>query len=174
MLEKFRSIVIGASVLVVVAGIGFYLFISMGGGSGLVGTEEGNFPSTDFQHLNYSPADTGFLLCDPLECPVAEADGASPVFPVSAQKLRLALLDFTDSQRTIQSRTIDIFNNKFEFTERDPGKQFPAIVSVQILEKGENQSMVLFYSYQPIGDSRSSDHADRSVRWMQMMQAYLD
>ena len=173
MLEKFRSAVIGASMIVVLLGVAAYLFVSMGGGSKLFGDGGGSLDPVDFAAMSYDTPDTGFLLCDLELCGNAIPDGSSAAFTATESALRLALIDFTEEMPTIRTLNLDIINNQFEFAERLPGTQYPAVISAKIYGAADGSSRLALYSYQPVGDSTEQDHEDRITRWLRMIEARL-
>jgi len=178
MLDKFRSFALGASIIIIILGIGAYLMIRMNGGESLLGAREGSLPAVNFSALDYTADQPGYLMCDPAVCPSATPDEAGVAFTVSRQKLRRTLVSFTDNTPTIRTLRMDIIHNQFDFTERLPGESFPSVIAVRILgtpagDKAETASLAL-YSYSPMGSVTSPDHKARLQRWVRMIKARLN
>lgn len=169
MLERFRSVVVGLSLIVLVALVALYMVVQIGGGEDFFGDREGSLPETDFSALVYSVDDNGYLLCPAGTCPAAVADGFAPTFNVDAGRLRQLFVDFADANPTISTFRFDLAKNQFDFTERMPGKPFPAVVTVKIIAVDAYSATAAIYSRQPVGDSSKQDHADRVGRWIGVM-----
>lgn len=169
MLDRFRSLAVGLSLIVLVGLLGLYFIVQMGGGEDIFGGREGNLPPVDFGQLDYSPEDNGYLLCPPEACGSAVADGVSPEFPVDAGQLRQLLADFADSNPTIDTFRFDLSANQFDFTERLPGQTFPAVVTIKVIAVDTYSSTIAVYSRQPVGSSAKSDHSDRVTRWLRVL-----
>lgn len=169
MLERFRSVIIGFSLIVLVGLLALYFIVQMGDGEGVFGSKEGSLPPVDFSTLTYVPEDIGYLLCAPGTCGAATPDSISPTFPVDAGQLRQIFVDFADSNPTIQTFRFDLVENQFDFTERLPGNTFPAVITVKIQSVDAYNSTMSLYSRQPVGRSANSDHSDRVGRWLQVL-----
>ncbi len=169
MLDRFRSIAVGLSLIVLVGLLALYFIVQIGGGEDIFGGKEGNLPPVEFNELDYVPENNGYLLCPPDVCGTAIADGVSPEFPVDAGQLRQLLIDFADSNPTIATFRFDLVANQFDFTERLPGQTFPAVVTVKIIPVSAYSSTAAIYSRQPVGDSDKADHADRVNRWLRII-----
>ena len=169
MLDRFRSLAVGLSLIVLVGLLGLYFIVQLGGGEDVFGGSEGNLPPVDFTSLDYSPEDNGYLLCPPEACGAAIADRVSPVFPVDAGQLRQVFADFADSNPTISTFRFDLVSNQFDFTERLPGQTFPAVVTVKIIRVDAYNATAAIYSRQPVGSSVKEDHIDRVDRWLRVL-----
>ncbi len=169
MLDRFRSLVVGLSLLVVVALIGLYLVVQIGGGEDIFGESEGNLPPIDFSQLVYDVDDNGYLLC-PLDlCEKAVPDAPSPVFTMNQNRLRQLFVAYADGNPTVDTFRFDLPASQFDFTERLPGKTFPAVITVKIIRVDAYSSTAAIYSRQPVGSSSKSDHAERVSRWLQVI-----
>lgn len=166
MLDRFRSLAVGLSLIVLVGLLGLYFIVQLGGGEDVFGGSEGNLPPVDFTSLDYSPDDNGYLLCPSEACGAAIADGVPPVFPVDAGQLRQLFVGFADSNPTITTFRFDLVSDQFDFTERLPGKTFPAVVTVKFMRVDAYSSTVAIYSRQPVGDSDKEEHSERVARWI--------
>lgn len=169
MLDRFRSLIIGLSLIVIVGLLALYFIVQIGGGEDVFGGKEGSLPPVNFATLEYEPEDNGYLLCAPGACGVATADSVSPTFGVDAGQLRQIFVDFADSNPTIQTFRFNLVENQFDFTERLPGNTFPAVITVKIQPIDAYSSTMSLYSRQPVGDSDKSDHADRASRWLRVL-----
>jgi len=169
MLDRFRSLVVGLSLIVVVALIGLYLFVQVGGGEDIFGDSEGSLPSVDFEQLVYNADDNGYLMCPPELCEEAVPDAPSPVFTVSESRLRQMFVAYADDNPTVDTFRFDLMANQFDFTERLPGQTFPAVMTVKIVRVDAYSSTAAIYSRQPVGSSSKSDHAERVSRWLQVI-----
>ena len=169
MIDRFRSIVVGLSMIVLLGLVGLYLFVQVGGGEDLFGDSEGTLPVVDFGTLNYGDSDIGYLLCSPALCQNAAPDGPSPIFQVNAGRLRQLFVDFSDNNPTVNTFRFNLPANQFDFTERLPGEAFPAVVTVKIIPINSYTSTAAIYSRQPVGDSDQQDHADRVSRWLKIL-----
>lgn len=169
MLDRFRSLAIGLSLIVLVGLIGLYLIVQIGGGEDIFGGRDGNLPPIAFESLAYEPDDTGYLLCPPDVCTEAVADGIAPIFPVDAGQLRQLLADFSDNNPTVATFRFDLRANQFDFTERLPGQTFPAVVTIKIIAVDAYSATAAIYSRQPVGSSDKQDHADRVNRWLRVL-----
>ncbi len=173
MLDKLRSLTVGLSLLVVVAGIAVYLFVQMGGGDRLFGEGDGNLPPVVFEDLAYKPVDVGYLMCPASVCPAAEADAEAELFQVGASELRRTVADFADDLPTIRTFRFDLVTSQFDFTERLPGQGFPAVITVKVLDDTPYSSKLVLYSRQPVGESTSMDHQERLERWVRTIRSRL-
>lgn len=169
MLDRFRSIVVGLSLIVIVALVSLYLVVQIGGGEDIFGESEGSLPPVDFGQLAYSADDNGYLLCPPDACGNAVADGVPPLFSVDAGRLRQLLVDFADSNPTVNTFRFDLRANQFDFTEKMPGQPFPAVVTIKIIEVDAYSSTAAIYSRQPVGSSDKADHMERVTRWLRVI-----
>lgn len=169
MLDRFRSLIIGLSLIVIVGLLALYFIVQIGGGEDVFGGREGSLPPVNFATLDYEPEDNGYLICAPGACGVATADSVSPTFPVDAGQLRQIFADFADSNPTIQTFRFDLVENQFDFTERLPGNTFPAVITVKIQPVDSYNSTISLYSRQPVGSSSKSDHSDRVGRWLRVL-----
>ncbi len=169
MLDRFRSLAVGLSLIVLVGLLGLYFIVQLGGGEDVFGGGEGNLPAVDFTSLDYAPEDNGYLMCPPEACGGAIADAVSPVFPVDAGQLRQLFVGFADSNPTISTFRFDLVNNQFDFTERLPGQTFPAVITVKIMPVDAYNATAAIYSRQPIGDSAKEDHSERVNRWLRVL-----
>lgn len=170
MLDKFRSFIIGLSLLVVLALVGLYFIVVIGSGEDVFGDKDGSLPKVDFGTLIYNADQNGYLACSPDYCPNAVADSPAALFEMSAPTLRQFMVDFADAQPMVDIFRFDLPTNQFDFTERLPGQTFPAVVTVKIIGTDPYSSTALLYSRQPVGDSEKSDHADRVARWQLMLR----
>lgn len=170
MLDKFRSFIIGLSLLVVLALVALYFIVVIGSGEDVFGDKDGTLPKVNFETLAYNPDQNGYLACGPDYCPNAVADSPAAVFEMGAPALRQFLVDFADAQPMVDVFRFDLPSNQFDFTERLPGQTFPAVVTVKIIGLDPYSSTALFYSRQPVGDSEKSDHVDRVTRWQLMLR----
>lgn len=169
MLDRFRSLIIGLSLIVIVGLLAVYFIVQLGGGEDIFGGREGSLPPVEFTALDYSPDDVGYLMCPPDACGSAVADGVSPVFPVDAGQLRQLLVDFADSNPTIETFRFNLPDNQFDFTERLPGQTFPAVVTIKVIAVDAYNSTIAVFSRQPVGRSAKSDHGDRVTRWLRVL-----
>ncbi len=169
MLDRFRSLIIGLSLIVIVGLLAVYFIVQLGGGEDIFGGREGSLPPVEFTSLDYSPDDVGYLMCPPEACGSAVADSVSPVFPVDAGQLRQLLADFADSNPTIETFRFNLPDNQFDFTERLPGQTFPAVVTIKVIEVDAYNSTIAVYSRQPVGRSAKPDHGDRVTRWLRVL-----
>lgn len=169
MLDRFRSIAIGLSVIVVVALVSLYLVVQIGGGEDIFGESEGSLPPVQFAQLTYNADDAGYLLCPQSACDVAVPDGVSPIFSVDQGRLRQLLVDFADSNPTVNTFRFDLQANQFDFTEKMPGQPFPVVVTVKIIKLDAYSSTIAIYSRQPVGSSDKSDHMARVTRWLRVI-----
>ena len=172
MFEKFRAAALGLSVIVILGGILAYIMVQSGGGK-ILGDPGGNLPPVAFETLERSFDAPSFLLCSKSLCKVAEADGPSQRFEVSAQKLRLAIVDFADNMPMIRTFRFDPVQNQFDFTERLPGETLPSVVTVRILETNPYSSELVIYSRTPLGQSNHEDHEERVARWLRLIESRL-
>ena len=169
MLDRFRSIVVGLSVIVLVALISLYLVVQIGGGEDIFGESEGSLQPVDFALLDYSPDDSGYLLCPEAACGQAVPDGVSPLFLVDQGRLRQLFVDFADANPTVNTFRFDLRTSQFDFTEKMPGQPFPAVVTVKIIKVDDYSSTAAIYSRQPVGGSDKSDHMERVTRWLRVL-----
>lgn len=170
MIERFRSVVVGLSMVVLLGLIGLYLYVQIGGGEEIFGENGGSLPSINFSSLAYTGDDTGYLMCSTDLCENAVPDAPSPVFQMDASALRQLFVDFSDSNPTVKTFRFDLAGNQFDFTERLPGETFPAVITVKIVALDTYTSTAAIYSRQPIGDSTRSDHAERVARWLRILK----
>ncbi|MCK0069105.1 MULTISPECIES: hypothetical protein [Kordiimonas] len=171
MLDKIRSALIGVSLFVILALGGLYMYVQIKGGDGLLGNEEGSLEPTNFSTLSHTTSDDGFLLCSPDICPNAEIDEIPETFQLSAAKLRQLVADFTDNYSNINTLSFNFAANQFEFTEKLPGKPFPTVVSVKIIEVTPYSSQLVIYAYRPVGDTSKAQNRETVERWLSLMQA---
>lgn len=173
MFEKFRSAIIGISLIVIMVGIGAYLMVQMGSGDKLFGGKDGSLPPVEFSALDRAFGEDSFLLCDEDMCPNAATDGPAPQFEVNAQTLRLAIVDYADNMPTINTFRFDPMNNQFDFTERLPGESLPSVVTVRIYDVNGYASKLAVYSRTPVGNTTARDHEERITRWLRMIEQRL-
>lgn len=169
MLDRFRSLIIGLCLIVVIGLLALYFIVQVGGGEDVFGGREGSLPPVDFTALEYTPENNGYLLCPPDTCGDAVADSITPTFPVDVGQLRQLFVDFADSNPTISTFRFDLVANQFDFTERLPGQTFPAVVTVKLVRVDAYNSTAAIYSRQPVGRSQKSDHSDRVNRWLRVL-----
>lgn len=169
MIEKFRSIVVGLSMIVLLGLVGLYLYVQVGGGEDVFGEGGGQLPAVNFKTLAYSGDSTGYLMCSIDLCENAISDAPSPIFQMDASRLRQLFIDFSDSNPVVKTFRFDLTTNQFDFTERLPGETFPAVVTVKIMPVDAYTSTAAIYSWQPVGDSARQDHADRVARWLRIL-----
>lgn len=169
MLDRFRSIVVGLSVIVLVALISLYLIVQIGGGEDIFGESEGSLAPVDFAQLSYNADDTGYLICPVNNCGQAVPDGPSPIFNVGQNRLRQLFIDFADTNPTVDTFRFDLRTNQFDFTEKMPGQPFPAVVTVKIIAVDDYSSTAAIFSRQPVGGSDKSDHMERVTRWLRVL-----
>lgn len=169
MLDKFRSLAVGLSLIVLIGLVGLYFIVQVGGGEDLFGDKDGTLPNIDFATLSYTPDDDGYLLCSADICAAAVPDGVAPVFEVNAAELRQLFVALSDGNPTIQTFRFNLPSNQFDFTERMPGKAFPAVVTVKIIPLDAYSSTAVIYSWQPVGDNDEQGHMDRVARWLRLV-----
>ena len=165
MIDRFRSLAIGLSLVALVALIVVYFIVQGGEGEDLVGSREGTLPVIDFALLDYDTADNGYLLCPQDSCANAVADGIAPILPVSASQLRQIFVDFADDSPRIKTFRFDLAANQFDFTEKLPSERFPSVVTIKIVPISETSSTMVIYSWKPVGRHTKSDHFERVSRW---------
>jgi hypothetical protein len=169
MLDKFRSLAVGLSLIVLIGLVGLYFIVQVGGGEDIFGDKDGTLPPVDFAALSYTPDDAGYLLCPVDLCVEAIPDGVSPVFEVNAAELRQLFVAVSDSNPTIRTFRFNLPSNQFDFTERMPGKAFPAVVTIKIIPLDAYSSTAAIYSWQPVGDNDEQGHMDRVGRWLRLV-----
>ncbi|NVJ99465.1 MAG: hypothetical protein HWE25_15035 [Alphaproteobacteria bacterium] len=173
MLEKFRSLAIGLCLIVILAGLGAYFMVQLGGGENIFGGKSGDLPPVEFETLTFESGDAGYLLCSQETCPAAIANGPSARFPVSAQKLRLAVADYADAMPTARTFRFDPIQNQFDFTERQPGQALPTVVTVKIQELNAYESALAIYSRKPVGDDSAEDNEKLVNRWISVLMSQI-
>lgn len=173
MLEKFRSLAIGLCLIVIIFGLGAYVMVQTGGGEKLFGGSSGELPPVEFETLAYQGDEAGYLLCPDDLCQAANANGPAISFPVDAQKLRLAIADFSDNMPTIKLFRFDPAANQFDFTERLPGESLPAVLTVRVLPGDNYSSALAIYSRKPVGESEEGEHEKRVSRWVRLLNSRL-
>ncbi|MBL4838041.1 MAG: hypothetical protein JKY34_10730 [Kordiimonadaceae bacterium] len=173
MLEKIRSILVGLSLIVIAGLLGLYMYVQMGKGSDIFGSQAGALPATNFDTLAHPSSDTGFLLCPDDLCVAAETDGPAATFNVNATALRQALFDFRDSLPTVRNHHVNIRLNQFGFLERLPGEHLPALVSIRILPDTNYTSKIAIYSIMPLGDAGRETDQERVERWVRQITAQV-
>ena len=170
MIDRFRSLVVGLSLIVLMGLVALYLIVQIGGGEDVFGEAEGSLPAVDFATLDYSVEDNGYLLCPANMCQNGIPDGPGPIFQMDAGHLRQQFVNYADSNPTIKTFRFNLPANQFDFTERLPGQIFPAVITVKILAVDAYTSTAAIYSRQPVGDSEKQDHADRVARWLKILK----
>lgn len=165
--EKFRTWVIGLSGVVIVAGLGFWFYVSSSDSSITMG--HGRLKPVDFTSLDYEPKDPGYLLCNNL-CKAADADGSSPILTSMSRDVRQILADMGDQMPGVQIRNFDLAINQFDYTERLPGETFPTVISIRLEDMELGLTLVTIYSYKPVGDSDDLDHKARVERWVEELK----
>lgn len=173
MLEKFRSLAIGLCLIVILFGLGAYFMVQMGGGENIFGGKSGDLPPVEFETLAFEAYEPGYLLCSKELCPKAIANGPTPRFPISAQQLRLAVVDYADEMPTVRTFRFDPVKNQFDFTDRLPGEAMPTVITIRILELNAYESALAIYSYKPVGDSTPADHEKLVNRWLSVLTSRL-
>lgn len=174
MLTKIRSLLLGLSLFTVAGLLALYLYVQMGKGETIFGGGEGTLPPTNFETLVHPNDHAGYLLCPADLCSQAQTDGPAPTFNVNANILRQTIVDFADSMPTIRTHRFDIRNSQFDFLERLPGEHIPTVVSVRILPDTAYTSKLAIYSYKPVGKVGKEGHAERTERWLQLINSHLN
>lgn len=174
MLNKFRSLLLGLSMITIAGLLALYLYVQMGKGEAIFGGSEGTLPPTNFTELQHPIGETGYLLCSAELCSKAEPDGPAPMFDVDATILRQAIVDFTDDMPTIRTHRFDIRNNQFDFLERLPGEHMPTVISVRIIPDTAYTSKIAIYVTKPIGNIGREPHSARAERWVRLITSRLN
>ncbi|MFC3052436.1 hypothetical protein [Kordiimonas pumila] len=170
MLNKFRNLTVGLSLIILVGLLGMYLYVQAGKGEAIFGSTSGSLEPTDFESLVYPSAVPAYLICPESLCRNAVTDTATPTFNMDTAALRQKVVDYADSMPTIKTHSFNIQSNQFDFLERLPGEHFPSVVSVRILEDTPYTSQIAIYSYKPVGDGSDNDHRDLVERWINNLQ----
>lgn len=171
MLERARTWLIGLSLVIVFAGLGYVFF----GGGETPGGNAGLLEPTNFQTLTHGPDSeiTGFLLCASSLCEKSIIDGPAPTYTTSPSKVMAAIGEYADTIPFIRTHTVDLGQFQLEFLERLPSEISPSVVVVRLTQTSLGQTVVNLYSYKPLGDSERSDHEDRVQRWVKALDDRL-
>ncbi|WND02871.1 hypothetical protein QGN29_00655 [Temperatibacter marinus] len=161
--DKYRNLVLGASLFVMAILVGSLLFLNMSGGDVTGLSREGSLQKTDLAGLNYPADKPGFLACDEQVCPGSVADAPLMAFEAPSKAVRDALVNLIDSNPRLDIRHLDFVDNQYDITVKVKGKTFPDLLTVKIVEvaNNPNRTYVAFYSRTIVGSPSSADDMER-------------
>jgi uncharacterized protein (DUF1499 family) len=123
----------------------------------------------DFASLKRPSSPNTFLMAPEGLCRAAKVDQASPVYAVSAPKLRQAFLSVVIAQPRLSHTLADEPELYDDFVVRSALFRFPDLVSVQFLAHGKGQSTLALYSRSVYGRSDLGVNRRRSLAWLAMV-----
>jgi len=143
-LKKIRYLAIGLSLLILAGGALLLhpsarpLLESIFG--------QGELRPVEFERLELSGEEDGFLVCHPDFCLATEPHLAAPSYAVSVAALREAMLSAIDNSPTFFRRSLDLEIQQFEFTDRVPNSPFPDVVTIRFISLEIDRSSLAIYS----------------------------
>jgi Protein of unknown function (DUF1499) len=157
--------------LVLIAGIA----VAIGGLIWEGGTLEkmlavGEVPEVDFRSLERPPTPNQYLLC-PQDLCTTRADGAAPMFDLSAERLQgLWELMIADEPR-VQELGRDIATRQVDYVQRSKLLRFPDLITVRFISLGEEQSTLAIYSRSIYGKGDMGVNRARILDWLTKLKA---
>jgi len=120
--------------------------------------------AVDFATLERRATPNDALACPRDFCPKAKPDFEPPVFPVSAERLRVIVSDIALSEP--DTMLIQSGPTQERYLVRTRLMRFPDTVVAQVIERGEDQSTIALYSRSQIGRSDFGVNGGRIRRWV--------
>ncbi|WP_374764471.1 hypothetical protein [Yunchengibacter salinarum] len=185
MLDRLRSVIIWLSFGVLLLGAAGYLFVLMGKGDSLVDDSAGTLAPVDFKTLSRSDEVTGFLMCPADLCRNALAEADAPLLGATPRVVRLAVADYADQSPVVSLRAMDPAKGRFTYLEKMPGASHPAVMELWVrpLDPNNDQpdastlgkaTMLVVYSYDPLGKESRADARDRAMRWVESIKETIE
>jgi len=128
----------------------------------------GNRAPVDFATLAVPDSPNRYLVCPVGQC--ARADAESPVYPVSAERLRRGWMTVLERHG---AKLLSDAGGQIEAEGRTPWLRFPDLVTVKILPQGEGRSSAAVYSRSLYGYSDMGVNEARVRAWMAEVGAGL-
>jgi hypothetical protein len=118
----------------------------------------------DFATLKRRDSPNDALLCSASLCPLARADGPSPVFDMPAEKLRATIRAIARAEpRTAE---ISITGDTLRFVQRSLVMRFPDVIDVATIQMDDGRSTLAIYSRSAVGRSDLGVNRSRVERWV--------
>ncbi len=153
--------------------IGFLLTVSLVAGAlTLVGPDRiwRVFGSPDlgpvtFETLVRRIAPNDALACLPGICN-ARIDFDSPIFPVAARDLQVALAKVIESEPRVSRVAADEANLTYRYIQRSKWMRFPDTIVVRLVDLPDGRSTILIYSRSQLGKGDLGVNRARIRRWL--------
>lgn len=167
-LDKLIYVVIGLSIFVVASGLVIINFWDELGVDKFFGS--GELPPVNFELLTVSQNQNHYLACPTGYCPEAEPDEISPIFLISAMRLRNRLIKISDADNRIDLKEMDLKNLQFDFLVYMPQRTYPDVVTAKIYNLGPNESTIAIYSRTLKGQDDTNANRARVKRWLRHLE----
>lgn len=167
--DTMRLITIIASVVVLV--IGGLLLLPGPGQSIRKLFGPGEISAIDFAELVTTGETDEYLVCPLYLCLSTEPDAEPREFDVQANRLRAILLEYIDHQSSVKMLGFDPVHQQFDFSDQDPTMRLPDIITIKIIELGEQRSTLAIYSRSVSGFTRDGANKRRVDHWMNMLRS---
>jgi uncharacterized protein (DUF1499 family) len=125
--------------------------------------------AVDFATLTRRSSHNDALVCSPDVCPKARIDIVSPVYPVSAERLRAIVAEVAEAEPRTLPAWSDGHSDRGDqdrYGARSRILRFPDTVNVKTIPRGQDSSTLALYSRSQIGYWDFGVNRARLERWL--------
>lgn len=123
----------------------------------------------DFQRLRLADKPNQFLMCPANICS-AEPHADSPLFDISADRLRQRWRDVLAAQPRVEQLPEDNVGKQYTYIQRSTRFRFPDLITVRFIAVSPLQSTLAIYSRSIYGKSDFGANRQRIEAWVALLK----
>jgi len=128
----------------------------------------GDIETVDFAAIRLTDKPNQYLVCPADYCGAAP-HAASPVFGVSAERLRVRWHEVVADQPRIETLSENEDGSAIDYVQRSARFRFPDIITVRIIAISPSQSTLAIYSRSIFGEDDFSVNRERVEAWLALL-----
>lgn len=119
-----------------------------------------------FEDFAKGPKPNQALMCPFGICKESDVDKTSPIYNVSADKLKAGLIKALASEKSLKRVDDQSDPMRLRYVQRTRLMRFPDTINIQIFALGDDSSTLALYSTSLVGESDFGVNLQRANRWL--------
>jgi uncharacterized protein (DUF1499 family) len=129
----------------------------------------GDVGMVDFAELKLTDKPNQFLMC-PVDFCGADPNAVSPVFEVTAERLRARWREVLADQPRIETLSEYADGSQVDYVQRSARFRFPDIITVRVIAVSASQSTLAIYSRSIYGQDDFGVNRERVEAWLALLR----